>query len=143
MSNFWQFSSCTKYYLTHPWVWMADLFRAFKFASQRAFRGWDDTVIWGVDYYLAEYMPVWLKALKEKKTETPLACFTEDELQGDAITPETEERAIKRWNEILDKIIVGFEAAYQMEEWKHTDELQTQFDEGFKLFHEYFFSLWD
>jgi hypothetical protein len=143
MTGFWRFHYSLKYSLTHPWIWLREFYWSLKYAWQRAFRGWDDTVIWGIDYYLAEYIPIWLKALKETKRGTPAACFNDDELQGDAITPEAEERAIKHWNEILDKIIAGFEAAYQMEEWKHTDDLQAQFDEGFKLFHEYFFSLWD
>jgi len=108
---------------------LEELFRHLKWAWQRAYRGWDDTVVWSIDYYLAQYMPIWLRKLKEDKKGIPIG-LTEEE-----------------WSVILYKITTGFEVAYKIIEMDYDGHGQEiaykKFEEGMDLFKEYFFSLWD
>jgi len=80
-----------------------NLFRELKWAAQRVYRGWDDRVIWSIDMYLAKMLPIWLRKQKEQKLGIPPLV-----LHGDEIDIEESEKA---WNDILDKMIEGFEAA--------------------------------
>ena len=55
---------------------------------------------------------------------------------------------MKEWRAILRKIAKGFEAGRDLSQMNYRqkrkhDRLQKEFDEGFKLFKEYFFNLWD
>jgi hypothetical protein len=101
--------------LLHPWLIMEYAYRKIKHAWQRVFRGWDDTVIWSIDYYLAEKIPLWIRRLKEDKEGVPNMMFKE----GDEIVHEdgrvfpsdkSMERAEKEYDDILDKIAYGFES---------------------------------
>ncbi len=85
-----------------------DAFRKLRWAIQRVFRGWDDRVIWSIDMYLARMMPVWLRQLKSQKHGVPPLVF-----HGDDVDLEESE---KLWEEILDEMIEGFEAARRIHE---------------------------
>jgi len=143
-----------------------------KWAWQRLTRGWDDRVIWSIDYYLSEMMPAWLRRLKRVQHGYP--CQFEGK-------PE-------KWDEVLDTIIDGFEAAKQINDcdfpvwdWLREREVERygreldifsledqakmdvvkeeinfrevyeaqeagameRFHEGIALFVEHYFSLWD
>lgn len=120
------FSYNNRYLFFHPWTFLWLCWRELQYAWQRIFRGWDDRVIWSIDWYLAEVMPVWIRRLKETKIGYPMG-MEEDE-----------------WDKILDGIIEGFEAAYRIMDL--TDEKGKDLDKfhsGMDLFKEYFFNLWD
>ena len=146
--KFWRFYYRGTYYLTHPWEWVSDFYLSLKYAYQRSTRGWDDTVVWSIDYHISYYMPIWLRRLKETKQGIPLACFEKDDLFKTSISPDEERKAEEKWNEILDKMILGFEAAKKIDELdfeskSQHEELMEQFNLGMMLFQEYYFSLWD
>lgn len=122
------------YTLTHPWKGIEHIGYDIKYAYQRVVRGYDDRVSWSIDYYLNKNMPLWLKELKSAKG-TPcsfcLDCY------------ETSNR--KEWEEVLDKMILGFESAEKMDNVyneEELNELDKQFQEGMALFVKYYHALW-
>jgi len=110
------FSYRWQYYMFHPWEIFVETGRAIKWAWQRVTRGWDDRVTWSIDGYLCRMMPQWIKMLKENKGGIPMSMFDEDQWddkEHDWKEGE-DERAKERWNNILDEIVVGFEAGYKI-----------------------------
>ncbi len=93
------------------------MFNKLKWAAQRVYRGWDDRVIWNIDMYLARMMPVWLRQLKAQEGFPPLV------FHGDDVDDEESE---KMWDEILDKMIEGFEAAQHIDDLPVWDELHEE-----------------
>lgn len=149
------FSNPIKYALRTINNWCSNLchiFRWLKWCWQRAFRGWADCDWWSMDYYLVQTILPMLKALKENTISYPGSCPT----------PE-------RWDELLDEMIEGFEAAKRVCEDEYyievsgdsieainnatSDEVkqwgkmsvadQKLFKKKMKIFMEYFFNLWD
>lgn len=88
---------------------VTDVYSCFKYAYQRACRGWDDTSVWSVDIYLADIIPPMLRSLRDRKAGIPGFAF--DDLMKDKHTKEDWKRAQERWNQWLDEVIEGFEAA--------------------------------
>ena len=74
------------------------IIRALKFAWQRVFRGYDDTFMWGMDEYLNYYF---IPAVKEFCLRRLKDC--------------ADERFIKVYKEMLEKIILWEEAPH--EDW--------------------------
>jgi hypothetical protein len=137
--------------LTHPWLIVEYACQEIKYAWQRVFRGWDDTLIWSVDHYLAETIPVWVREIKKYKDGIPMQFFREDDdyLDTDGMyktKPGAWERAEKEYSDVLDKIAMGFEAYtkmgdiidYYSDEYKEQEKI---FNEGFDLFKKYFSTL--
>jgi hypothetical protein len=90
-----------------------DVKNEIKWAYQRVFRGWDDRVIWSIDWYLAEYLPVWLEELKNSKHGCPMIMVPE----GDDSTEYTDDdwNIVKEnWNKTIDIMIDGFRAAKEI-----------------------------
>jgi len=125
------------------------IYKEIKWFIQRGSRGWADRDVWSLDWYLNTWMPDALRRLRDTKIGTPFACFPEG---PEYIKPcgnptkEAHEIAEKNWDTIINKMIAGFEAAHRLNEmsnWDNRDEDQKIFDEGMKLFHEYYFNLWD
>lgn len=108
------------------WQWG----REIKWAWQRVFRGWDDTVVWSIDMHLNVMLPQWLRVLRDNGMGVPCGMS------------ETE------WHDILNRMIAGFEAGKRLDEWKWSDndewkQLESQLDEALKLLVEYYRALWD
>jgi len=133
------------------WRWLDMIPRRIHWAWQRLTRGWDDTVIWGIDTYLSEVMPVWLEKLRDNKQGIPSEMFNDedfDESDNYNATDEGRARAEARWNEILDIMILGFRSANRliMYDWDTKAEqrqLYRQWRAGARLFAKHYFSLWD
>lgn len=112
-----QFPCNKKHYLTHPWLWVGDLFRNIKWAWQRVYRGWDDRVPWSIDWHLCQFMPDWLRVLRDSKIGFPIEMY-DDDFDWTGVwtdTPEEKhahEKAVERWKDTLDEMITGFEAGY-------------------------------
>jgi hypothetical protein len=88
------------------WYWA-------KYKIQRANRGWADCDIWSLDWYLSSWLPDALRRLKDTKHGTPFSVFPEEQEFIDETGNPTEqacEIAKKRWDEVLCKMIAGFEA---------------------------------
>jgi hypothetical protein len=136
------------YALTHPWIIIEDIYHEVRYAFQRAFRGWDDRVIWSIDYYLADILPVWLMELKKKKQGIPSVFFTEEELSSsEGLTDDAMARAGKEYDDVLDKMALGFKSYNDKENCDYNSEEEKMhiknFEEGFDLFRKYFDTLWD
>jgi hypothetical protein len=141
--------------------------------AQRGKQGYCYKDVWSVDSYLTEIIPPMIKQLKKDTHGYPASLENSED----------SDKNFEKWKEILDKIILGFEAAKRLnnqdnwimnegnemvtapvegkpylreinftnpwteEQIKHFRELDIKdkaiFNEGMKLFHEYFFSLWD
>lgn len=138
MKQFW-FGYARWYYLTHPWKWVEDLLLNLKWAYQRVYRGWDDRVIWSIDYYLSYMLPIWLQKLKGDKRGIPVEFFNEN--------MDNEEEAEALWNSELDKMICGFKVSFDMLDGiynvKEREKLMVVYEKGMESFSKHFFSLWD
>ena len=63
MKNVFKWGYSRKWYLTHPWKWVKELFRNIKFAWQRATRGYCDGDVWSIDSWLLALLPDMLRDL--------------------------------------------------------------------------------
>lgn len=154
--NLWRGIKYTFYYRPRNWI------REIKVETvrfwERGRKGYSYYDIWGMDYWMSEIMPNALRDLKEKSMGFP--CDYEHSL-----TEEGVKKAEKDYDDALDKMIRGFEAArlildppfpdnfLEMPEeesrawlnnWNTVEEpaLMKEFNDGMDLFKEHFFSLW-
>jgi len=105
---------------------------------QRRRRGFDDSELWNLDHTIAKFILPRLKRFKEICHGYP----SELHVDGDGKIGE------KRWDEILDKMIISFEAVINMDETilegkEAYEAANKHHKEGMKLFCEYFGNLWD
>ena len=137
------------YALTHPWKIILYYYLIIKWAWQRVFRGWDDRVVWSIDFYLARNLPNWLSVLKDNKIGTPVILFTNDDYDNDdyTILDDRCELRHREWQDILGQMIDGFNAYIEMDEVQYDSPeytiAQNKFENGFNLFRKYFSNLWD
>ena len=112
---------------TNHWLCNWDnVYREVKFAYQRVVRGWDDRAVWSVDYWLDDMMPAVLRQLKEDKHGTPSEMFpTGPEFMDEDGNANEAGWAIAnaRWDEIMDKMIAGFEASRRVKSHLYEEEL--------------------
>jgi hypothetical protein len=95
-----------------------------KCAYQRVVRGWDDTAVWSVDYWLDDMMPAILRKLKEDKHGVPMEMFDGLPMNDEGYHSEPEmEIASARWDVVLDKMIAGFEASRRVKDGTYEEEL--------------------
>ncbi len=135
MNNFkdW-FKENIKWPLERMWEWPGDRLREFKWFIQRGRRGYADSDLWSLDYYLSDWMPKALRQLKKHHTGYP----GWKEANTDA-----------KWKAILEKMAIGFEASSKQKDAlllptsKRYKKFQKQIDEGFDLFAKWYGSLWD
>ena len=154
------FSSKLKYLIPRKFDdWKYEI----KWAWQRVFKGYDDRATWGFDSWVSEYAPKILRDMKSFVHGYPSNSFGKKK-KGDI-------QSVKEWKGVIEKIAKGFDAAnsiqnneymkkvklkkprkdmfgndsytdYKFDKKKH-DKLMKNFDEGMKLFHKYYFNLWD
>jgi hypothetical protein len=114
-------------------------------AWQRLFRGWDDSVLWSIDDYLADMMPIWLGELKKRQRGAPFEYLPQKKAL-DRIDDEDIELAQMKWFSDIDIVIAGFEAYKTMEyagsELTNRDELQKVYESGMKKLSKMFHTLW-
>jgi len=142
----------------------------FKYGIQRWKRGWADSDVWSIDWFLAKILPEMLNHLKNNKLGVPGGLCKSD-------SDEDFKKAQKKWNQILNTIIFTFETARKIQEhnWIYIEnekdrKKQEQFvktfnrkskkreleklylmtkqeckkyRKGWRLLEKYFFSLWD
>jgi len=106
--------------------------RSIKFFFQRGFRGYADCDCWSIDWHISKIIAPMLKQLRDNKRSLP-SNLTEQE-----------------WDTILNNIIAGFEASQRIQnidyESGDTEGMQRDmitFEKGMKLFHTFYFNLWD
>lgn len=117
--------------LCRPQEYLANLYREGKWFLQRGYRGYSDRDAWSIDTFLTQIMPPMLEQLDRGRLSYPAK-----------MTPEI-------WGEKLEDMIDGFIAGRELQELKYGHkskgerEALKRFHYGMKLFHTYFFSLWD
>jgi len=117
-----------KWILTHPWVIPKHFYNETICFVQRGLYGYSDKDTWGIDGYIASWLP---SAIRRLQNGCGYPC---------GLTR-------KKWNTILEKIAQGFEAGLKIDEdclykGKEFSLLKRRENYGFKLFVKYFHSLW-
>lgn len=135
------------YSITHPWVIIRYWRSEVEWAWQRVFRGWDDRVVWSIDYYLATNIPSWMRALKNS-AGTPVDMFAEfDYDENYNYSKEDTAKAEQKWNSILEQVASGFESYIELQNYYKEDvyqkELISKYETGFDLFRKHFGNFWD
>jgi len=121
--------------------WIKDGSYEVKWAWQRVFRGYDDRVLWGLNYAVADIAIPALEFMRDKGMGTPMC-----------IAP-------KVWKRKLNTMIEGFRAFQNDNDWpdeldnvtdpdfkqrrKWMNKNQKKQDRGMALFSEHFGNLWD
>lgn len=117
------------------WYFFADLPKNIKWFCQRGWRGYADCDLWNIDHYFLSTMIPMLKNFRNKNISYPPFMSMEE------------------WHTVLDKIIKGFEAGRQIQEFydfkdydsytKKVNALARQFKQSMSLFSKYFWHFWD
>ena len=123
-----------------------DLFREIKLAYQRITKGYDDSMVGDIDFYLMRIIPTLIIELKSKNPALSQELFDGLEMNEHyGYSEENEKIARERYYVILDTISNGFKAyetiMYKYNTEDNEDELKKKFDEGFILFHKWFHTL--
>ena len=118
-----------------PWC----IERRIKFWWQRRTRGFDDSDTWSLDWTLAKMIWPRLVRLKELNIGYPCEIAVD---YGEVDGP-------KKWDEILDKMILAFKLIEEDEcyfgepNWREKEaEQQKKIEEGLDLFRKYYRNLW-
>lgn len=74
--------------------------RYVKWFVQRGSRGWADSDVWSVDWYLLKILPPMLRRLKNTKNGIPAGIIEDHDTNG---------QAEARWDKVMDELIEGFE----------------------------------
>jgi hypothetical protein len=104
--------------IRHVYEFPSDAYYNVKWFFQRGIRGWANRDTWGLDDYLSGFLPNALRYLKEHKHGTPkhgtpMSVFPDGPefiAEDGNPTDEAYKIAVARWDEIMDKMIAGFEA---------------------------------
>lgn len=136
------------YLIRHPWEIPIGCWYDIKHFCQRGWRGYANCDAWSIDYYLNKWMPSAVRSLKGGHG-TPITVICD--LFGEVTEPTDEQctKAHALWQEILEKIALGFEAGYLLEEeippYQSPRELdlKAKKKEGMDLFLKYYDNLWD
>ncbi len=118
-------------YFYQPHKYVIDIYDQCKWFIQRGRRGYSDCDVWGLDWYLAKWLPKAIHLLRDNKIGHPLGMTA------------------KGWRTRLDKMANGFESAIDIQDMRYKPKSKEErmswkrFNRGMKLFHEHFFSLWD
>lgn len=112
------------------WYFFIDLPKQIKWFFQRGWRGWADADIWSFDWYLSRVITSGLKHFKKNLHGHPPDITSEE------------------WEKILQKIIDGFQAWIEVQEFDSLDtikldKLVRKASTGRKLFSKWFGNLWD
>jgi hypothetical protein len=147
----WKWYDYIRYYGFYIWWnWITDLKWKIPNTIQRAYRGWGHADTWDFDRYLANVIRDGIKHLKNCQHGIPTDIY--EKYRNDVLLDQNEAEflALKEWNEILDKIVYGFDCASLISgdsylELSHEERNQAEnaYYEGMDLFKEYFFNLWD
>lgn len=121
------------------------LYWELKYAWQRAWRGYDDTAVFNIDYSFLNFIVPVLKDFRNTYCGMRIKDF--DEEKQEPICYTTEEQ-----NAILDEMIMHFEMANEnwYDEQQETFEYKEQKElmlyhknKAFEMFSEHFYNLWD
>lgn len=139
--QFTRFVNCNwQWYLTHPHEFVKDVYREVRDFFVRGWRGYADSDVWGMDWYLATITLPMLKKIQSNKVGVPIEFTVVDKKEISM------EEAEKTWNKVLQEMIDGYDAFIKQDdivdikEWKKLEKIRKQ---GFAQFSKYFGNLWD
>jgi len=107
------------------WSKIEDIPLNVKTFVQRGKRGWAESDVWGFHRYLADVIPEGLRWLKENKHGVPSE-FCWDKETGKEIPFE---EADKKWEEVLDKMLKGFDIIEKLDEGEILFMSYTEWDD--------------
>lgn len=123
------------------------VYRRMKWFIQRGMRGYSDRDVWGLDSYLAGWLPNALRQLRDTKHGIPADMFTEEEFMAEDPDGSAMKRAETKWNYELKKMIDGFEAfdtIMSVDVTKEQEEVCMKvFRDGMDALRDHFWDLWD
>ena len=143
-----------KWFMDDYYPWLPNPLRGVRHFWQRGTRGWSDYDLWDFDTHLANIIVSGLKAYKVRSMGIPGSLaykYAKDPEHPELWDHDDSERAVQAWDEIVDKIILGFEVIIKDEWWseknddgtyKYLDEESPEVKEGLDLFREYFGAFW-
>lgn len=146
-----------KYLLTHPWILVGETYREIKWAVQRAFRGWDDSQTWDMDYAISELLIGMLTHFKKYNNGIPFSVMDDmhKELHDkpyepwesqDTDTPEFTKIASDKWDKVLQEMIDGFSIYIRSQDkiWDIEEDKKAikKMEQSLELFTKYYRDLW-
>lgn len=157
------FSHSPRYYLRHPFEWVADKWRCLKWARQRVVRGYANCDVWNLDSWFSNVMSGALKELAEHHYGWPDGLFDTPEewtawLNKAAaaikmMSEEEQDKVNKYWPPYRDELdnwqIGGYKGSsqafkdYTDEAQKIAAEAQKNFEAVMVELSQYFHALWD
>jgi hypothetical protein len=139
-----------KYLILHPWKIFTESYYRTKWFLQRGWRGYSDRDNWSIDSFLNNILPEMLRNLKNGHGYPVDMLSLEYQLMSVDIPEEICEIAHKRWQDTLENMARGFEAAKMLVDldydWRDKNEearLRELSELGFYLFKKHYNSLWD
>lgn len=129
-----------------------NIIKEIKYFIQRGKRGYAENDLWSFDDYLCDIIPLALRELKKRSSGCSSFLWDEEKTNNECW----------KWQEILEEIAQGFEAAkaitrlnyfrfikredgyyiYEIDEEK-LKMLTQKYERGMKLFKDFFLNLWD
>lgn len=113
--------------------YIVDIPKNIKWFIQRGKRGYSDSDLWSLDWYLCTWMPEALREMKRMAHGHPGSL-----------------KSVREWKQILEKIALGFEGQRHLQEMDYdidnkvkTTKYQKDYEEGMELFTKWFRHLWD
>ena len=67
--NNWNYCKC--YYLTHPWLWIKELYQNLRAGYLRATKGWCGRDVWNMDDWILEVFPPMLRHMADQGMAYP------------------------------------------------------------------------
>jgi hypothetical protein len=106
-----------------------------RMAWQRATRGYDDSMLWGLDYALAKLTVAGVQAMRKWQNGYPNE-FSDPPIGGGG--------GWEAWDDILRRIEEGFQAWLDEDGWFNgKPEQEVKFRDGMDLYAYWFSALWD
>ncbi len=139
---------------------MSLIIRRIRHFFQRRTRGFDDSVVWGLDYTILEFILPRLKLFREigQDHSWPGAAaifgFEWGAYEGlsDAEQEDLDKRSQEEWDRMLGKMIRAIElqiehggmflVADEKGIYAQSDDLKAEYEEGWELFIKWFHALW-
>ena len=144
------------------WITLDDMKYTIKWGFQRMFRGYDDPMVWSYWSENAKLNIKIIKHLRKIHCGYPIILLNKKEekqwnLRWNKDSKKLDINYNKRWNDILDKMIKGWEAVLKeddvflktKEKYDHAKseikrkELLKIFNDGMTLYTKFYRSLWD
>ena len=112
--------------------------RKVKWFIQRGSRGYSDCDAWGICDYLVNILPKMIEQMRVYQQGVPPEMFRSSDDRSD----ESWDRARKKWDKILDEMVVAFslmEKDFGAELSKEEIKIRNK---GVKQLYKYFYNLW-